>query len=305
MASSSAADTSEHVPGVGPAQSAGRHGSASAEVDTAGLSHRGLVRENNEDHFLITRFGRFLEALATNIPPEELPPHHELTGHALLVADGLGGHAAGEAASKSAIRIMCELVLETPDWIFSASKDTLTVEVVERATKRFKNISRTMTKEAEANPVLRDFGTTLTVAWGISRDWFVAHIGDSRAYLFRAGELHQLTRDHTVAQALADAGLIEQQEVAVHRWRNRLTQLLGDQDFPVKPEIKQLSLENDDCLLLCSDGLPDMLTDEKIAEILGAGRPAEATCRALVDEALAAGGEDNVTVAVARVRLAG
>ena len=128
-------------------------------------------------------------------------------------------------------------------------------------------------------PRLRGFGTTLAMAWGVGEHWLLAHVGDSRIYLFRDGLLRQLTRDHTVAQELADAGVIEQQQVALHRLRHRLTRLLGDQVQQVVPVIQRLLLEDHDCLLLCTDGLSGMVADADIAHILASGEPAEACWR--------------------------
>ncbi len=271
------------------------------DIEAAGLSDPGKVRANNEDHFLITRFGRFLEQMQSNLPPGNRSPRHELIGHALLVADGLGGHAAGEAASQAAIQILMRLVADTPDWIFRLDEQHLAAEVQRRAALRIEQISRAMTEQADADPSLRGFGTTLTLAWGLGQRWFVAHVGDSRAYRFRLGVLLQLTDDHTVAQELADTGVIEQEQVAGHRLRNRLTRLLGDDMQNVTPQIRPFGVEDRDTLMLCSDGLTDMLSPETIAGILAHKQPADACCRELIDAALEAGGKDNITAIVARI----
>jgi PPM family protein phosphatase len=134
----------------------------------------------------------------------------------------------------------------------------------------------------------------------LGRDLFVSNVGDSRAYLLREGNLHQLTRDHTCAQELLDMGLIQTEDLATHRLRNRLTKLLGDQVEDARPDVQRLSLENNDCLLVCTDGLTEMVNDAAIADILGCGLPADETCNRLIEEALKAGGKDNVTVIVAR-----
>jgi protein phosphatase len=276
---------------------------ADFQVDAAGLSHPGLVRSNNEDHYLVTRFGRFLECVDSNLAAEDLPPRHEVTGTALVVADGLGGHAAGETASKSALRILFNLVVDTPDWILRVDEKRLAEEVERRAEERLAQVSQAMTQTADIQPGLRGFGTTLTAAWGLGEEWFVAHVGDSRAYLFRQGALKQLTRDHTVAQELADTGQIDADEVALHPLRNRLTRLLGDHVQHVTPQVRHFTVADGDILLLCTDGLTDMVDDETIASILAIEQPVEVCAQRLIDAALNFGGRDNATAIVARIGL--
>jgi protein phosphatase len=171
---------------------------------------------------------------------------------------------------------------------------------MERLVRYYGEIHATLSRQADADPALSGMGTTLTVAYSFCRDLFLAHAGDSRAYLFRLGNLHQLTRDHTLAQALAERGQIAPEAVAKHRFKHVLTNVLGGHSGQVETEIQHYRLENGDSLLLCTDGLTDMLEDSEIAEILQReGRAAEA-CRMLVDLALQAGGRDNVTVVLAR-----
>ena len=104
-------------------------------VHVAGMSNVGTVRTNNEDHFLITRFGRFLECLDSNLPPGEVPPRTENAGYAMMVADGIGGSAAGEVASRMAIRTLIEVVLKVPDWILRLDEPYFPQEVMRRATE--------------------------------------------------------------------------------------------------------------------------------------------------------------------------
>jgi protein phosphatase len=274
--------------------------SALVRVDVAGLSHRGRVRPNNEDHFFVARYGRYLERLCTNLPADEMPPRFDETGYGIVVADGLGGSAAGEVASRLAIRTLINLVLGTPDWILRLDDELLPEEIRRRAAGRFEQIGTVMAEQAQANPALHGFGTTLTLAMSLGKDLFVAHVGDSRAYVLRQHKLHQLTHDHTLAQGLADRGVINPKDVATHGFRNVLTKSLGARGGPVEPDVQEVVLEDGDCLLLCTDGLTGMVKDARIAEILGAAGPAEQACQGLVNEALQAGGKDNVTVVVAR-----
>jgi protein phosphatase len=273
--------------------------SAQTRVDVAGLSHPGRERPNNEDHFLVARFGRFLERLITNIPEEDMPRRFEETGYAIVVADGIGGNAAGEVASKTAILTLVNLVLGTPDWILRLDDGSFFQEAKRRSTERFGQISTVLAEQALNDPALHGFGTTLTLALSLGRDLFITHIGDSRAYLLREQTLFRLTHDHTLAQALANQGTLAQEEVASHRLRHVLTRSLGH-GGQGEPDVQEIVLEDGDCLLLCTDGLNEMVEETKIGQILQAGPTAEIACRSLIEEALAGGGKDNVTVVVVR-----
>jgi protein phosphatase len=292
-------DTSEFLIG----RRAKTKGDSSADrVDVSGLSDAGLVRERNEDHFMIARFGRFLDTLGTNLPEDKSPGQLRESGYAMVVADGMGGHAAGEEASKLAIANLVEVALSTPDWILRLDDPDFIEEVMRRAAERFGQVDQMMSEQANEDPNLKGFGTTMTYAASLRRDLFVVHIGDSRVYLFRRGTLHQLTRDHTLAQGLADSGRITQEEVATHHLRHVLTRSLG-RDKKKQPDVHRSTLEHGDVLLLCTDGLTDMVDDAGIAEILAADLAAQQICESLVKKALQAGGKDNVTAVVARYTL--
>ncbi|HKA01016.1 MAG TPA: protein phosphatase 2C domain-containing protein [Candidatus Solibacter sp.] len=299
MHNSQANDTVELPAGTLEA-GADRSFSASARVELAGLSHPGRVRPNNEDHFLICRFGRFLETLQTNVPEGEIPTRVDEIGYGMLVADGVGGGAAGEVASKLAISTLVHLVLQTPDWFLRVEQDAWMQEVMRRTTERYEQVNAALTEQARADPDLRGFATTLTLAGSLGRQLLVANVGDSRAYLLRNGQLRLLTRDHTMAQALAQAGLIPPEQLATHRMRHVLLKALGDPTRQVEPDVHEHTLEEGDCLLVCSDGLTDMVDEKLIAKILASGEPAKQICERLVDEALRAGGKDNVTTVFAR-----
>ncbi len=205
--------------------------SAAVRVDFAALTHPGKVRSNNEDHFLAARFGRSLVTLDTNLPPQEVPARFDETGYALVVADGMGGAAAGKVASSLAISIGLNLALNSPKWNLRMSPEEIR-ENMEKWRKRFRQIDYMLTERAEADPALRGMGTTLTVASSVGTDLVLYHVGDSRAYLFRAGRLLRLTRDHTMAQQMADAGWISPDEVDHHRLRHVLTRVMGRSGAP-------------------------------------------------------------------------
>jgi protein phosphatase len=142
----------------------------------------------------------------------------------------------------------------------------------------------------------------MTVAASLGADLFLAHIGDSRAYLFRGDELHQLTRDHTLAQAMIEAGVATADDTAVHGMRRVLTAALGATAQPSDPEVQRLYLRHGDQLLLCTDGLTECVDGETIRSILRHADSADDACRALIEEALRDGATDNVTVVLARYR---
>ncbi|HEX4439609.1 MAG TPA: protein phosphatase 2C domain-containing protein [Thermoanaerobaculia bacterium] len=277
--------------------------SALVEVDIAGLSDPGRVRANNEDHFFVGSFHRGMRTLATNVPQEAMPRSYEETVYAMLVADGVGGSAAGEIASRTAVQALVDLVLETPDWIMLID-DRLADEALHRMERRFQKVRDTLIARANADPSLKGMGTTMTVAGTIGPELLTAHVGDSRAYVLRRdGRLERLTRDQTMAQSLADSGAIRQDEVEKSPYRHVLTSALATRGTFVQVELKRARLEDGDRVLLCSDGLTDMIPDPEIARILSkAGSSAEG-CRSLVDYSLEAGGKDNVTVVLARYRI--
>ena len=139
----------------------------------------------------------------------------------------------------------------------------------------------------------------MTLAYSVGIHLFLIHVGDSRAYLFRRGQLQQLTRDHTVAQALADAGQIKQEDVRRHPKRNTLTNYLGGHRGKIKADVRWLRLEDGDRVLLCSDGLSDMVDDPAIARSLASHPDSDTAALDLMRLALENGGRDNVTVVVA------
>jgi serine/threonine protein phosphatase PrpC len=296
--SSSDSDTVE-IPLAGPrAEQAGPlPASIQVAVEIAAATHVGHVRSQNEDSYLVARADRSLETLLTNLPDDEIPSWAAERSYGLVVADGMGGHAAGEVASHVALRAVLENVLDTADWIMRDAGSHLT-QIEQRIAARFAAADQAVHEQAVANPRWAGMGTTMTLALSNGPHLFLGHIGDSRAYLLRAGELEILTHDHSFAQALADSGVIAQAEVARHSMRNVLLRSLGGGHS--KADVRHRMLASGDQLLLCTDGLTDMVPESHIAEILRTDVSAQAVCDELVAAALAAGGKDNVTVVLAR-----
>jgi PPM family protein phosphatase len=269
-------------------------------TDIGAGSDRGSVRQNNEDHYLVIRFGRSLVTCQTNLDESLLPPNHVRSGVGMMVADGLGGAAGGEVASSMALSRLVELLVHTPDWVLSVDTERSVTTVLERMSQRFQLIDDTLRSHAEQNYGLRGMGTTLTVAGTIGRDMFVGHVGDSRAYLLRGGELKQLTSDHTLAQAMVDSGLASPDDSAARAIRHILTRAIGLSDDEIEPQIRRLRLFEGDQVLLCTDGLTNVVNEQSITSVMLQTNSAQNACDTLIASALEAGAPDNVTLVIAR-----
>lgn len=276
--------------------------SALVEVDLAGASHQGFVRNNNEDHYLAARITRSLETVLTNLHEGVLPQSFDETAYGMLVADGMGGMKAGELASSIALLRLLELAVQTPDWVMKISQSDSAAIIMRRMTDRFRQIDNDLREEGERDHTLYGMGTTLTVAASLGTELFVSHLGDSRAYLLRNERLHQLTKDHTLAQALIEAGLAEANDTSTQAMRHVLTAALGSTGKPTDPQVQRFHLSDGDQVLLCTDGLTEMVSDENIKSVLLRANSSETACQALIDLALAGGGKDNITVVLARYR---
>lgn len=210
--------------------------------------------------------------------------------HMLVVADGMGGHAAGELASATAVAMFAELDLDPPQDEFLAAM----ADAVENAHDELARI-------ISDSPDFAGMGTTVTAMAWLGTRVGIAHVGDSRAYLLRDGVLTQLTKDHTFVQTLVDSGRITEEQAHVHEKRNLLIKAL-DGLHVVEPDLSMREVRAGDRFLLCSDGLCGVLTKAEIQERLATGDPT-GTVTALVERALEAGAPDNVTCVVADVVL--
>jgi PPM family protein phosphatase len=287
-----------HRVAVGP-----RHPSSSlVEIDVDARSHPGYHRANNEDHFFVTRLGRTLQTMITSLPAGDVPARSEEVNYVMVVADGMGGHAAGEIASRMAISALVSLALDVPDWIFKVDEENAP-EIERRSRKYVQEVGAMLIEHGRRDDALHGMGTTLTAVRSFGRDLLITHVGDSRAYLLRAGGLHRLTRDHTFAQLLVDTGQLTPGDPTVSRHRHVLTNALGGTIENVQVDTDQLQLEDGDRLLLCSDGLTDLVDDLMITDILRETTRSSDACERLVQRALDNGGRDNVTVIVAAYRL--
>lgn len=274
--------------------------SSQVGVEIAGTTHRGHVRDNNEDHYLAVRLQRSLKTLCTNLEENTLERSFDEIGYGLLVADGIGGMAAGEVASQMALRKLVELVVNTPDWIMKFNQPEDENTVMQRITQRFRLVDDALKDQAQQESSTMGMGTTLTVAISLGSTLLIGHIGDSRAYVMRGNTLHQLTNDHTLAQALVDAGIANPGDATTRALHHVLTAALGASSERADPQVLSFRLSHNDQVLLCTDGLTEMVSAEAIACVLSEASSSRIACDSLIDLALSAGGVDNVTVVLAR-----
>ena len=268
-------------------------------VDYYGISDKGHVRTNNEDHFLVLRGGRAIETVMSNLGDSQPGDLFEETAFAMVVADGVGGEAAGEVASRQAIYTLLSLALHTPDWNFRwGPRERNTV--MWRMKDRFRRVNAALVRDSAGNASLGGMCTTMTAAVTYGDDLIVGHIGDSRAYLLHEGKLVRLTRDHTLGARLVEDGTHSPNDRLVRELRNVLMQALGSRDTECVPDVHDYLLEDGDQVLLCTDGLSDMVEDRLIESVLNESATAKTACRSLIDLALSNGGRDNVTAIVAR-----
>jgi protein phosphatase len=272
--------------------------SSLVRVDVSALSHVGLVRETNEDQYLVARLTRRLESMLTSLPAGDVPEIADEVNYVMAVADGMGGHAAGEVASRLVLSAAVSLALEVPDWAFKITEGGLPA-VERRARQLVQQVGSILIERADQDPALHGMGSTLTAVRSYGRDLLIVHVGDSRAYMCRGGRLHKLTRDHTYVQMLLDTGQLASKEEAPPRIRHVLVNVLGGSTEHVDVDVDLVKLEDGDRLLLCSDGLTDLVDDETIAALLTKAPSSHDACASLLALALERGGRDNITVVAA------
>jgi serine/threonine protein phosphatase PrpC len=272
-------------------------------VRSFGLTDRGKVRTTNEDQFLIAMLLKALQVEQTSLPQPKVQ-HSGDRSHLFVVADGMGGHAGGEKASALAIDSVESFILETFKW-FTQCKGKEQDQVLADFQRALGHANARVLAEAAERPELHGMGTTLTLAYSLNDELFVAHVGDSRCYLCRHGILYRVTHDHTLVEEMVRHGALPAEEVAQHRWRHVITNAVGGDSAEVKVEVHKVHLEAGDRVLLCSDGLTEMVREEEINHILQTEAEVEQACRRLVTRANESGGKDNITVVVAHFRAAG
>lgn len=249
------------------------------KLEASAWTDPGPVRDNNEDAFFVDEDGGLF-----------------------VVADGMGGHAAGEVASRIAVETITELLqgdLDPDETRLDRQVGDPGDILRERLRYAMNQASARIRREALANPPWAGMGTTACVLLIEGEGAHVAHVGDSRIYLWRGGRLSRLTRDHTVVQQEIDAGRLTPDMARRVAHRNYLTQSVGYHG-PVEPDTATRPIAPGDVFMLCSDGVTDPLDDTRLAEIFEEADAPDLAER-LVREAVAAGGEDNITAIVIRV----
>jgi protein phosphatase len=238
-----------------------------------GMSDVGLVRKHNEDYYAIDE-----------------------TQGLFIVADGLGGHEGGEIASKLATETIVEFFKEIPKKnLDDSSIDGKINEAIQKAHQAILNLFH-------QDKSLKGMGTTIVLAlFKPPHSFYIANIGDSRAYLFRNQKMELITQDHSVVAQLVQQGKITPDEARTHRLRNIVTQAIGI-DLNMGCYKRKISAKDEDTIILCSDGLWDMLSDETIKEICFKEREPKQLCSNLIESAKQAGGRDNITVVIISVK---
>ena len=243
------------------------------EVKAYGLTHVGRQRQHNEDSFLVEDGAKLY-----------------------LVADGMGGHAAGEIASRIAVDSISEFILHTKedDGTWPHAYD----EQFRRSTNRLMaavRMANTRVLEAMRKDVrLRGMGTTVVACMADDKMMSFAHVGDSRAYLIRENQLSRITNDHSWVFEQVQAGMLTEAEAEKHPLRNVITRALGGA-LQVNPDASEIEIRQGDVYLLCSDGLTGMVPEEEILRVVAESPSLEAACQQLIDAANERGGLDNVT----------
>jgi PPM family protein phosphatase len=267
-------------------------------VKAFGITDRGKVRQNNEDQFLIAELTKAMRVWQTSLPEPHVQVGEE-RAHLFLVADGMGGHRGGERASALVVAAIEHFTLNTFKWFF-ASNAAEAQRVLAEFQSAVRQADASIVEAAVEHPELSGMGTTMTMAFHRGAQLCVVHVGDSRAYLYRNRELHQLTRDHSLAADMVRTGALRQDEVAGHPLRHVLTNAVGGQEAGVTVEARAIEVQPGDRLLLCSDGLTEMVTNLAITATLEAEPVPEAAARKLLAQANDAGATDNVTLVVVR-----
>jgi len=261
-------------------------------VTVFGKTDVGRTREHNEDTFIVANLTAKESSLQPQVREHELGPK----GTLLMVADGMGGAAAGEVASEMAAKTVYEHLAST----WSNDSENTPQQFAYRLKEAVEEANTRIHNYAKEHPEMRGMGTTTTAVGVLADGLFLTQVGDSRAYLVRNGEGIQLTKDQSLMQRLVDAGEITEEEAEKSERRNIILQALGP-DPKVRVDLTNQQLRRGDAIVICSDGLSGQVTREEIAELVGSKeRDLGDICTELIDLANERGGPDNITVVIAR-----
>ncbi len=271
------------------------------ELDMFGLTHIGLVRQENQDHFLLATLHAQLALHGTSLPDAtSLESTGQRLATILVVADGVGGSAAGSEASRLATQTIMRYVSSTLRCYHTVgtSDDNEFIEALRAAAQE---AHETVRAEAREHLGGRQMATTLSVGIVVWPWLYVLQVGDSRCYFFEDGALRQVTRDQTVAQDLVDRGLLTPERAQASPLSHVLSSAIGANE--AVPEVSRVNVEQiGSVILVCSDGLTKHVSDDEISEALRTMTSSEQACRSLLALVLDRGGSDNVTLVVGRAR---
>ncbi len=293
-------DTAEFVPGSCFNEKHFAPGNHGLRVEFGAASHTGHVRTHNEDQFAVVRRRRISELILSSLPASQLALGDD-SAYAMVVADGMGGAGFGEFASRLALQTMFELAQQATSWVTKIT-DLEGEHIRQRVAAYVQRIQSTLRDYMHSDPTVAGMGTTWTSAHLLLPHVIVVHLGDSRAYLLHDGALHQITRDETLAQAYIDAGV---EPTKVKNFRHLLLNSLGGDQDHASAQVHHFQIAPQDHILLCTDGLTDMVSDEDITAVLQQSSSPQAASDKLLKAALDNGGKDNVTVVVASAAEAG
>ncbi len=268
------------------------------ELDVFGLTHLGKVRKVNQDHFLICSLRKHMQIHYTSLPNvDELPLESERLAYLAMVADGVGSGLKGEEASRVAVEVVAQYVAHSMRCYYTAdaSDEEAFFDALQEAAME---CHASVLERAEQDPGRRGMATTLTLWIGVWPRSYLLQVGDSRCYMFREGELTQISRDQTMAQELVDRGVLTRSGAFSTRWANVLSSAIGGPQ--AAPVITQMNQAWHSVGLLCSDGLTKHVSDEQIGERLRTMKSAKQVCEDLLQDALDGGGSDNITIVVGR-----
>lgn len=260
-------------------------------IDYAAITHLGRVRKNNEDAYLVSTLDGE-EPMVNNLRPLAQGCR---AGILAAVADGMGGAATGEIASREGLASVAVNLFG--HWGRYAAAKAVEADLLQALRHAVEEASSAVLRYADAERASRGMGSTLTAAVIWNGQAYLAQVGDSRAYLYREGQLVQLTEDQTLMQELIAAGSLTPEEARTHPQRSLITQALGC-PVPIRAVLSQVALRRGDRLLLCSDGLHGELTDLRLQELFALGLGLKETLERMVEAALALGGRDNITALI-------
>jgi len=267
------------------------------KVSCFGSTDVGRKRGSNEDQFVVATLMRALWIEQSSVPQSSVQ-YADDRGHLLVVADGMGGAAGGEKASALAIGSIEEFMLNAVRWLL-ALDGPAEANVLHDFKRALRQADASVCAAAASDPGLRGMGTTLTMAYSVGPELFLAHVGDSRGYLLRGDTLHRLTRDDTLVQQMVEKGLLTPEKADEHDLRHVITNVVGGKTPGLQVAVHRATLSPGDVLLLCTDGLTGMVSDERITAILRERTGPQTACERLIALANEHGGEDNVTAVVA------